>query len=199
MAPSHLEIHVHLSNGNVHRFAQNDPKHIEALLDRLKGRVFNHPTLTFFDANQAVTYPGSALSGLSLILDPLPEALQKLTEIPAWGVRGIAEISESEYQTLGSRSEHHAEGEEFLSLQAIEMVSGYRFYIAVDVERAVAALQERQMIAHAFEGPELVYRRRGGGLCIWNRAHMVSQHFSPCPDMPPTAIPAGFVGLDGYG
>lgn len=184
-----LELHLHLVNGSTHKFMQHNPQVVEQILPQLNPRIFTQPTLVLFGQNTVNTYPSSALIGISLIMEPLPESLLRLTRDPALGVVDMQELAVADYQAKKRVAQPIVAGQPAVSLHEIEFVSGHRLWVEVSIQAAANKMEERQLVKHAFEGPNLVCRRLGGGLSIWNRAQMVSYSFSPKPEVPMLALP----------
>lgn len=190
-----LELHLHLVNGNTRKFAQNDPEAVEQILGQMNQTIFSQPTLVVHGHHVATTYRTSALIGISLLMDPLPESLLRLTHKLRHGVGEIQEISEAQYNARLHEMKSTVAGQPAVRLNEIEFVSGHRIWLEVSIESAVNDMQERQLVKHAFEGPTLVSRRIDSGVSIWNRAQMVSYSFTPKPEVPMPALPAEFVGV----
>ena len=183
VAPPLLELHLHLLNGTTRTFVQNDPDLARQLLRQMGPRVFAQPALILHGPDQVTAFPGSALAGLSILMDPLPEELLRLDPFPC------VEVTQEEYQAERYTQAGIIEGRPFLMLSEVEMSSGRRLWFAIQVSEAMGGFQERQMLHNAFTLPSLISRRLGGGLSLWNRAQMVSCSFSPKPDVPGTAWP----------
>ena len=182
-APPLLELHLHLLDGTTRTFVQNDPDLARQLLRHVGPRVFSQPALILRGPDQVTALPGSALLGLSILMDPLHEELLRLDPFPC------VEITREEYQAERYAQADIIEGRSSLMLSEVEMSSGRRLWFAIQALEAVGAFQERHMLHNAFALPSLVSRRLGGGLSLWNRAQMVSCSFSPPPDVPGTAWP----------
>ena len=185
-----LELHIHLSNGNTHRFVQNDASSVQQILDQINLRIFEQPNLMLSGADTVATYPAASLSGLSIITDNLGEKLLRLTSNPQAGIEKTRIITHDEYRAGQRAARPIVEGQPFVMLSEIDFHSGHRIWIATEVEAAASPLQERQILQHIFSGPALACQRADGGLDLWNRAQMASYTFSPKPATPPAAWPA---------
>lgn len=185
-----LEIQLHLANGHVHRFVQDDPQAVEQILGAINPRVFAQPHLTLFGAQSVATYPTAALTGIALKMEPMPESLLRMANKIPNGVAEVREISQADYHAKLSQLKPFAAGQPGVSLNEIEFICGQRLWLEVKLQAASGEMQERQLVKHAFEGPSLICHRRGGGVSLWNRARMVSYRFAPGPDVPVSALPA---------
>ena len=181
-----LELHLHLVNGRVHKFAQEDPDLVQDLLKQVSSKIFQRPSLIVHNANQACVYQGTALAGISVIMDPLPAELLMLDPVSA----NIWEITEAEYCERRQSLIPPTTDEPYTLLSEIEMRSGERFWTEQQAPRSLGGLNERSILHHAFMLPSLVCLRRGGGISIWNRAQMMSLSFSPKLDVPIASWPA---------
>ncbi len=81
-----LKIHLHLSNGNTHRFVQNSAESAQQILDGIKLRIFQQPNLIISGDDMVATYPAPTLNGLSLLSAALPEKLLHLAGVPQSGI-----------------------------------------------------------------------------------------------------------------
>ena len=188
-----LEIQLHLANGHIHRFVQHDPQAVEQILQAMNPRVFAQPNLTIFGAQLVTTYPTAALVGIGLRMEPMPDSLLRMASNIPNGVGEIREISEADYHAKLPQTRPFVAGQSGVSLNEIEFISGERLWLEVAIQAASGEMQERQLVKHAFAGPNLVCHRIGGGIGLWNRALMVSYRFAPGPDVPMPAIPAELV------
>jgi len=181
-----LELHLHLVNGRVHKFAQDDPDLVQDLLKQVSSKVFLRPSLIIHSANQACVYQGASLAGISVIMDPLPGELLTLDTLSA----NIWEITEAEYHERRQSMLPPAINEPYILVSEIEMRSGERLWTEQQIPRSLGGLNERATLHHAFSLPSLVCRRHGGGISIWNRSQMMSLSFSPKLDVPISSWPA---------
>ncbi|BDI28771.1 hypothetical protein CCAX7_008220 [Capsulimonas corticalis] len=180
-----LELHLYLKNGDTHKFVQHDPELIRQTLSQINHKVFAQPALLIHGDDVATAYPGSALNGIGVVIDPVPEELLRLDP------HGLMEqISEEDYQFERRRAAPIIEGRPFVMLSEIGFSSGLKLWLKAHVSEAAMGLQERQMLHNTFAPPTVVCRRMGGGVSIWNRAQMLSYSFSPKPKTPTNAWPA---------
>ena len=183
-----LELRIHLVNGNTHRFIQNDPGLVQDIISQIHGRLFSQPTLAVSGENQVRVYQVSTISGISLIMDPLPVELLMLDRTSP---STIWEVTETEYLAKQRFTLPEGPDQPVQVLSEVEMTSGHRFWIESEIPRSEVGLDERKILGHTFKLPNLVCRRRGGGgISIWNRSHMVSVTYSSKPDAALIAWPA---------
>jgi hypothetical protein len=180
-----LEMQLHLTSGNTHTFTQNDPASVRQILRQVGPQIFSQPSLVLYGPSQVKAYPGSALVGLSLQLDPrLDPWLQRDASL------FIHEITQEEYRAK-QRTDKPVNGQKMVSLfTEAEMTSGRRLWFEVEVPPAADGFGERQMLHHVFTLPSVVCRGLHGGLSLWNRAQMVSCCFSANLHVPANAWPA---------
>ena len=184
-----LELHLHLTNGNTHKFAQHDAQAAEQILQAMNPRIFTQPSLILFGENSVTTYPTAALVGVSVFMANVTESLLQMTRNLQLGVEDIAQITQADYTARKAELQPLIAGQAAILLQQIEFISGHRLWLEVKVGAAANEVQERQLVKHAFEGPSLVCRC-DGGISLWNRAQMVSHSFIPKPQFPLPALPA---------
>ena len=185
-----LELHLHFVNGNTHKFVQNDPQLAQQVLQQINFKIFTEPSLVIFGQNQVVTYPGSALVGISLIVETVPEELLHLMPNPAVGLEDTREITEHDYQAKQREMQPIVEGQPFVLVQQVELTTGHRFWLEHHVRAAVSKMQERHILHNVFSQPAIMYNRLDGGISIWHRAKIVSASFCPKPEVPTNAWPA---------
>lgn len=181
-----LELELHLVNGNTHRFVQNDPDLAREILKQVNRKVFNQTSLIVHGEKQVCVYHGPTLAGISVIMEPLPGELLMLEtmSVMPW------EITEEEYREKHRSLPPVVAEEPFQMLMEIEMTTGRRIWLERQIPYALGGLDERKILHHSFILPNLVCRRRAGGITIWNRAQMISLTFSPKPEVPSVAWPA---------
>ena len=182
--PPLLELHLHLLNGATRTFVEDDPARVRQIIQQVSHCVFSQPALILRGQDQITAYPGSALAGLSFLMDPLPEELLSLDPFPC------LEITQEEYQSERRAAEGSAEEQLFLMLCEVEMVGGRRLWFTTPVSQALDGFRERQVLHNAFSLPSFLCRCLGGGISLWNRAQMVSCSFLPKPDVSWNAWPA---------
>ncbi len=185
-----LELHLHLSNGNTHRFVQNDAQDAQTVLDQINLRIFEQSHLTLSGDDIVATYPAPSLSGVSILVDSPHEKLLRLATDLQAGVQKMRAITHDEYRAGRRTVRPITEGRPFVMLSEIDFNSGHRIWVATEVHAATSPMQERQILQHIFSGPCLACLRADGGIDLWNRSQMASYTFCPKPATPPTAWPA---------
>lgn len=180
-----LEIELYLTSGNTHTFIQNDPTAVRQILRQIGPKVFAQPSLVLYGQSRVMAYPGSALVGLRLRMDP---------QLNPWLLRDaspfIQEITQEEYQAKQRMDRTSGVSSPLSLFTEAEMISGRRLWFEVEVPAAADGFGERQMLHHVFTLPSVVCRGLGGGLSLWNRAQMVSCCFSANLQVPANAWPA---------
>ena len=183
----YLEIHLHLVNGNIHKFTQNDPSQAELILSQFNLKLFALPSLIIYGDKKVVTYQGSSLLGVTIIMKELREDVLQVNENPKITIK---EITQENYITLHSKLKTAVEGEPLIILNEIEFVSGKRLWLEGHIPHAAVGIQMRQLIHNWFQIKSLLCHSLDGGLTIWSRAHMLSCTLSPTPDVPLNSWPA---------
>ena len=192
-----LELIIHLASGTTHRFFQNDPQLVEQTVQQLNPKIFSQDVVPVHGENLLAAYPGKLLEGVSVVINPLPQKWQDFIPVHDLGIADSREITEADY--LMKRGRLNPAAQPFTMLIAAEMASGHRFWVEEvagesnpqEVVRRPSF--ERHIVHTIFTRPPLVCRRLGGGLSLWNRAHMVGCMLSPNPAAPTSAFPAEFV------
>jgi len=182
-----LEIHVHLINGTTRQFTQSDPSVVERLLEQFSPRLFSQPILVFHDQERAVSFPGAALTGISLIMDRVPPRLRQPQVQGPDATVTFREISLEDYQAKLREPLRIVEGQPITLVTEIELTSRQRFWLETHSARAVSGIAERQILHHLFAAPGLLCDRLGGGVTLWNRAQFVSYSLYPLPEVPSSA------------
>lgn len=190
MAALLLEIQLHLVNGNTHRFVQDKPEPARQILQQITPKVFEQHSLVIAGENSVVTYPGTALSGIGLLMDELLEEVLHLPLPSRANMTTLSEIAPDDYQAIRQQVWPIEEGRPFVMVHEVEFLSARRLWLEAHVQSAVSGIQERQIVHSIFSGPALVCNRLGGGISLWNRAHMVSYSFHPAPGAPAPYWPA---------
>ena len=182
-----LELQVHLMNGNTHRFVEQGPERAQKVIEQVQVRVFAQPGLIIAGSTQVVAYPGSALAGISIITDPPCTELLHLG-VPNPDSRVVPEeITEEEYRRQRQAWACSTPGEPLMLLHETEMSSGHRFWLRVHIPEVAGGFHERTFLHNLFSLPCLACHRLGGGVRIWNRAHIVRQTFHPRIEVPTSA------------
>lgn len=171
--PPLLELHLHLHDGTTRTFVQNDKKLVRQIVPQIGPCLFSQPALLLYGQDQVTAFPGSALVGVSLLMDPMPDELLQLEPFPCF------EITHEDYQAARQAAKGIAEEDRSFMAGAIEMDTGRHFWIAVPVSQTRWGFAERQMLHTLLSLPCIICRRVGGGISLWNRSQIRSCSFSP--------------------
>ncbi|MEO7717958.1 MAG: hypothetical protein ABIY70_17290 [Capsulimonas sp.] len=185
-----LELELHLTNGNTHRFVQNDPEQARDLLQHIHLNIFTQPTVIIYGQDRVAAYPGNKITGITVRMDSIPESLLQLNP----NATSIREITEDDYRAKLLDAPKCVQAKPFLMLNEVEMCCGHRFWLEVDIVTEVGSVQERKILYNAFSWPSAVCQNLDGSVTIWNRAQMVSCSFAPKPDVPMGGWSAELVG-----
>lgn len=179
-----LEIHLHLEDGRIIKFAQNDAVTAQKILSHIDPhKVFAQPPIIFSGKHSLTTILPSAIVRIDLIGENLPN----------WpylhNVQEVQEISEEEFRQR-FRPELAAQparpGEIVTAYAELELVNGSRIFVEVriEVEERLPA-DQAVFIQQLFIAGGLHARKRGGGISLVNPAKLVSFSFYPGPPVLP--------------
>ena len=174
-----IEIHLHLVSGRTHIYSQNDLNLARKICDAIDGSIFNKPSIIIESDNDMNTFPGTALLGISVYSEPLPDSYLKHELGTNTTVR---KISHAQYQESYGQIAEKSEGQRELVLSEVEFVNGARIYLEIN-EIAAFSADERSAMHHLFSHPALICRVIGG-FSIWNIAHIVSWSHYPKMNVP---------------
>ena len=175
-----LTIQVHLINGQTRTFRQDNPDLVTAICNDLDGRIFTQSTLIIEGEDEAVTFSGHALIGLSILSDLTPGFIT-LRESMAKTV--VTQITAENFLQLRHENKPKVEGIRSNILSEIVFVSGDQLYLEFS-EVAIGGMGERAEMHHLFTNPSLACRRLGGGFSLWNTAQIASWSHSPKLEAP---------------
>jgi hypothetical protein len=179
-------IQLHLTTGRKHWFYQENAELVGTIMDDLDGNVFSKESLVIDGADEVSSFPGSALIGITILTDVLPESFLEKEKLSKTVVTQIS-LETFQYSRLQLISKY--EGMRGALLSEIEFVSGERLYLEFS-EVARNAMGERSVMHHLFSRPSISSRRPEGGFSIWNTAHIVSWSHYPKLDAPGDSWPA---------
>ncbi len=184
-----LEINLHLVNGTTHHFIQNDPALAQEILHQISPKVFTRPSLVISGNNRSAAYAGSALVGISIVMETLPEELLHLGPLPMlpW------EITESHFRDRQQAMPIRREDGPAAAVVEIEFTNGHRLWLEFQAPKAASEMQQRHLLHNVFSLPGLMCRRLDGGVSLWNGAQMVSCSFTPELDPPSNSWSADLV------
>jgi hypothetical protein len=194
-----LKICVHLKDGSVARFVQEDPEAIRRTLDQVRyGTVFARPALMLSSEEQLVLYPTSAITCLDLIIEPLPEDLigpgggEEGGDPLAW--QTTEENWRQRYDGLRrddalTRRSLGVEGDPIVVFGEIAVMGGEVFFLEFFLYLPSVG-QQRQFLRHLLSQPYVPFRGKEGGLSLINPANILRHSFYPSPVPPAEAWPA---------
>lgn len=180
---SALEIHVHLCDGSVSRFAQSDANLAAQMLESLQpARFFAQPSLIFAGEDSLTAFPAGEVARVDF-LGPATAVLRSAgPQDGDW-----QEVDESAWnqQCSASRGAHEP-GEVAQTVLSIQSAGGGQTYIQI-VSSVPSAMQQRQILQNLFSGPSHILQRLGGGATLINTAKIVKVVFCPALEAPTTA------------
>ncbi|MCW3052245.1 MAG: hypothetical protein JWN14_1415 [Chthonomonadales bacterium] len=186
-----LEIQVHLEDGRISRFEQNDPALVRTLLAHIQPtKLFAQPHIVLRDDKAMTLFPCTTIVRIDLIAPNVPE----------WpfyrGVKNVQEITREEFQKLSApkkdpRSPLVYAGDSETDYAEIETVSGQLIYLQLEVRREpVTAIDRHMLLQQLLALGGLHWRRHDGGTSILNTAKIARLAMSPGPSAPAGAWPA---------
>jgi hypothetical protein len=192
---SPLEIQIHLTDSNMTRFVQCNPRAAQGILDHVHpDRIFAQRHLVLAGDHSVTVYPCSAVARVDFIMDGFP----------IWpfhrNVTDVVEITHDEFRARFDEKTMRTErsfqpGKPFGVFGEMELDNGDRIFQEVHIlippsDAGIERLPlDRNVFFHQlFVAPSLHLRRRGGGAILINPDHLVRMTFYPGPaDMPANA------------
>jgi len=190
--PGPVEIHISLTNGTVHRFAQPDHLAFAKYLVHLQpAKVFTTTQILLAGTNSMHGFHVSGVERIDLLVDSLPD----YWTAPPHLVQ-TEELTRSEFESIvgttpkGSLSHSKAaEGDIVASYAEIELASGNRAYIRLHI-RVRNAIEQKNTIQHILSQSAMWFRRAERGFVLLNVANIVRYGLYPGPAVAPaTAWP----------
>jgi hypothetical protein len=189
---SPLEIQIHLRDGNVTRFLQDDPEISRHILAHIHpDRIFTQPEILLAGEHSLTAYPSSAVTRMDLVMAGFPD----------WTFQGnicdISEITEIEFQErlasqIARKYPHLNQDGSRRVFGEIELVTGQHLFREVhwkpmqDVAKWKVMPQDYNVLLHQqFCAHSHYCRRQGGGAILVNPEHIVRMTFYPGPATPP--------------
>jgi hypothetical protein len=176
-------IQLHLTTGRKHMFYQEDVELIAKICDNLDGQIFSRASLIIDSVDEVTAFPGHALMGITILIDPLPACIFERERLSK---TVVAQISFEAFQSRRLDDMSKVEGQRGAVLSELEFVSGERLFLESS-EIAASAMAERNALHHLFSRPSLSCRRLGCGFSVWNTAHIVSWSHYPKLKVPSDA------------
>jgi hypothetical protein len=187
---SPLEIHVHLEDGRVQKFLQQDPQIAQNLLTHLQPtKLFSQKVLLMGGTDSLTAFQMSEVVRIDLIAPQTPD-------YPFYnGVLDIQQITPDEFQqryhpqtfaALRQSAQAHP-GEPITVFSELELVNGERLFMQVCVKMEQRLpLEQGIFVSQLFAANGLHGRRREGGVVIINPANIVRFTLYPAPPtLPP--------------
>ena len=183
-----LEVHLHLEDGRISKFRQEDPARIAAILSHLvPARLFIAKQFILAGVDSLSAMQTAFIVSVDFISDALPQ-----WEF-LYNAQDIEQISEETFRTDFKPEEYKivyppAVVEIFAE---IELVSGQRLFIRLKLPLDRPSIQPIEMamfLQNIVASHGFYFRRLGGGLTIVNPAQIVRFTFYPGPQ--PESIPA---------
>jgi hypothetical protein len=188
-----LAIEVHLSDGRVEKFLQDNLQEAQHILDHIQpNKLFSQPLLVIAEEYATTVYRSEEVERIDLI-----------TDIPLnWpyyhDVSDIVEITPEEFSRRFVPENYHflrsgappIPGEKFTLFVEIESSSGKRLIVQVDTHISVSDSQltpmDRGVFIHQLlSAASLHARRLEGGMILLNPAKIMRVVFYPGPALPP--------------
>lgn len=187
-----LEIRVHLIDGSVSTFLQEDEFQARSIIGQIQpDRLFAQPSLLLAGSSSVTVIPCAKVNMVECVLDTFPNwsFLREITD--------IVECTQEAYRSgflafrdsLAARSHTPEVGDPFVSWGMLLMAGGGRFYFeARGIVRSL--IEQRRLVHQITSSPCLISRRRDGGAVLVNPANIISIELSPGPrELPNTAWP----------
>jgi hypothetical protein len=188
--PSALEMHVHLEDGHVARFVQDDPVVAQSILEAIQP---NH----LFTATQLLIGTDHALTAFQPRLVVRVDLITDLD--PKWSSSSVAlntgEITEEEFE---ARCHPHRDVQRLPSLETVvfnvaEMINGERVFLQTHMtglEKKKLPLDAGTFIQKVMTSGGLLARGRESGYIVLNPARMLRfTSYVGLQEMPANALP----------
>ena len=191
--PSELEIHVHLTDGTVTRFTQNETTSISHILELLSpGKVFTPHQIVLSDHQSLTMFHTNAIVRIDLIAPGIPDWQfhRNVIEINQADEHAFVEAARSSAST--TKTTPLLAGERFVVYNGILLANGDQLFHKVHLSAENLLPIDRAMLfEHMMHQPEVFCRRIGGGGIIVNTAHILRYTIYPgMTDLPGSALPA---------
>ncbi len=188
-------IQLHLVTGHKKMFYQERANLVAKICDDLDGRIFTRASLILDGTDDVTAFQGTALLGITILTDPLPESFyqrEKLSNVV------VTQISQESFQLRRLQYMSNVEGERGPSLSTLEFISGECLFLEFS-EIAESGMAQRDSLFHLFTRPTISCRRLEGGFSIWNTAHIVSWSHYPKLEVPANSWQVESLAEPAYG
>lgn len=181
--PPLLEIRIHLTNGNVESYVQDDAATVQQILSDIEPqKIFPQPHTIVAGLYSMTAYARSSITMVEFVMDKYPDWSFPL------GIDDIEEISQEEFwqryrpghDDYFLRDQQRKVGEPYVSFIEIELISGRRVYAQVQM-KVIPELDRLDFIKMVLGAPSIYGRRQGGGVTFINIANVARFGFHPGP------------------
>jgi hypothetical protein len=189
-----LELIIHLKDGNILKFFQNDETAAQKILDSIHPKqFFEQPDVTIAGRYSMTVYPIAGITRIEFVTELQPNPSWPL---PPW-IHSIAEIPAAEFRRTWTpedpphlpRKQHRLIGEVYMQYCEVEFDSGEPLYLAIRM-RETMEIEQRHLVRQLM-GSIVHAERIGGGIMLINPAHVLRITFSPgTNETPPNVWPA---------
>ena len=191
----HLSFDVHLDNGRILHFEQDDPVAVASALQRLQPtRVFAEEQLVVAGDTHTTTLPTRAILYIHMRFDKMPE----------WAFRSdheVEQISAEDFADVAARrvQREQAPSGNFIAHAEMNLVNGSSIYLRATGQAPPIALRARASI-RLLEQSSLMLRSAEGGLLAIRPASISSLAIYPgAPEVPSSAVLAHLVAKPNVG
>jgi hypothetical protein len=187
-----LHILIHLADGSVGKFFQEQPDEIQRILGNIvPARFFGQPTLIIGGGYSASAFPTSAITHILFEHSQLPNwaDLNDETEMHEIPREEFLVAANPPPDKMQPRDRQIKEGESMTGYGRLGLHGGGKIYVKINAY-AARRLEQRHLVQRIFQAPYYYVRREGGALLI-NTANLISVSLFPGPSaLPATAWPA---------
>ena len=180
------EIRLYLANGQRHRYFQEGVSLVANIFDDSDVDIFTRSSLIYNGERNVTEYAGQDVVGLSVFARWPNEyffarerslgVIVKDIGIES-GTVGRSNEAESKL-VLKPKDVSRIEKRSPRINSEIEFVSGVRLFLEF-TQMVEQGISEPTVLNYIFSHPSLCCRRLGGGLSIWNTAHIISWEHGP--------------------
>ncbi len=194
-----LEIHVHLEDGRITRFVQNDVALAQSLLAQIQPtKLFGQKVLLLGSADSMSAFQLDKVVRIDLIAHNTPDYpfYNNVLDIQQITLDEFHERFHSEtFAALRQIALEHP-GDPLTVFSEMELVNGERIFMQVCVQVSQRTpLEQGLFVSQLFGAHGLHGRRRGGGVVILNPASIVRfTLYPPPPGLPPGTWQAARLG-----
>lgn len=195
--PASIEIHLHMTDGRIHRYLQDNAGDIRQFFENFQpNRLFSQPNILFAGSHSAAGYNCSMITRIDIVASDIVE----------WpfphGISSLDEITEEEFhQCLPQeddptrlRDRPWKSGELVRAIAEFNLAGGGKLFVKGRTELKTK-IEQRQIMQHFLPG-HFNCRRREGGAIFLNPANVESWTIYPGPpEIPQNVFLAHFIGI----